>query len=337
MTYRLGELSERFDLPLRGDAQRQISGVCSLAAGAADRLSYLSDTQYLPALAKTAAGAVICTEQVAESCPTAVLISARPKLAYIRVAELFLPPPPDPGIHPDASVSDRARVDSSASIAARAVVQGGAVIGAGAVLESGCVIGENAVIGAGTRIGANASIAHGVSIGERAEIGPCAVIGARGFGLEHDGKAWQAIPQLGSVRVGDDVEIGAGSTIDRGAIEDTEIGEGVKIDDQVHIAHNCRIGAHTVIAGCTGIAGSCTIGSMCVIGGGVGIGDHVAITDNVMITGATQVPKSISQPGVYSSTLRAMPAGDWRKRLAVFNRLERIQDGLRSLQRRFKD
>ena len=159
------------------------------------------------------------------------------------------------------------------------------------------------------------------------------MIGARGFGLVHNGGGWEAIPQMGGVEIGDDVEIGAGTTIDRGALEDTRIAPGVKIDNQVHIGHNCVIGAHTVIAGCTGIAGSCTIGANCMIGGGVGIGDHVSITDGVIITAASQVPKNIEDSGVYSSTFRAMPAGTWRKRLALFRQLDRIEQRLRRVER----
>lgn len=334
----LGEIAQRFNLTLRGNGDREVVGVCSLAAGAPNRLGYISDASHQGALAQTTAGAVIVNSNLAAACPegTAALIAEQPKLAYIKVAALFLPAAPAAGIHASAIISEHAQVDPSASVGPQVVVATGAVIAANVVLAAGCVIDEYAQIGELSVIGANASIGREVTLGQRVHVGPNAVLGGRGFGLEHDGKGWQAIPQLGSVSVGDDVEIGAGSTIDRGAIDDTCIGNGVKIDDQVHIAHNCRIGAHTVIAGCTGIAGSCTIGQMCVIGGGVGIGDHVTIVDNVMITGATQVPADILEAGVYSSTLRAMPAGQWRKRLAHLRKIDRIADGLRELQRQLK-
>lgn len=332
MAYRLGEIAERFKLVLRGDAQRQIVGVCGLAPGVPDRLAYLSDAAYSAQLHATQAGAVIVHPDAASRCPSATLVSNNPKLAYAQVAALFVVAPAA-GIHPSASISASANVHASASVGANAVIAAGAQIGAGAALDAGCVIGEHAVIAEHCQIGANACIGAGVHMGQRVSIGPGAVLGARGFGLVHDGAAWQPVPQLGSVRIGDDVEIGAGSTVDRGAIGDTVIEQGVKIDDQVHIAHNCRIGAHTVIAGCTGIAGSCNIGANCMIGGGVGIGDHVNIVAGVIITGASQVPKDITEPGVYSSTLRAMPARQWRKCLALFRKLDRLDRDIRVLQR----
>jgi UDP-3-O-[3-hydroxymyristoyl] glucosamine N-acyltransferase len=224
-------------------------------------------------------------------------------------------------------------VHATASIGAHVV------IGHEAVIEEGVVIGANTVIGAGVHIGRDSTIASNCSIGASAQIGERvvieanAVLGARGFGLVHNGRGWEPVPQMGRVRIGDDVEIGAGTTIDRGALDDTVIGCGVKIDNQVHIGHNCVIGDNTVIAGCTGIAGSCTIGANCMIGGGVGIGDHLRIVDGVIITAASQVPKSIERSGVYSTTFRAMPARVWRKRLALFRQLDRIEQRLRQVER----
>lgn len=332
IAYRLGEIAERFNLELRGNAQHEVTGVCSLANGSPNRLAYLADATHSAALAHTRAGAVIVHADAAPGCPGAALVSRNPKLDYALVAALFVVPATG-GVHTSASISAAAVVHSSAHVGANAVIGAGAHIGAGAVLAAGCVIGDNAVVGEQCEIGANACIGTGVEIGQRVRIGPAAVLGDRGFGLVHDGTSWQPIPQLGSVKIGDDCEIGAGSTVDRGAIEDTVIEQGVKIDDQVHIAHNCRIGAHTVIAGCTGIAGSCDIGAHCLIGGGVGIGDHVSIADNVIITGATQVPKDITEPGVYSSTFRAMPARQWRKRLAIFRKLDQLDQAVKVLRK----
>lgn len=336
MAYSLGEIAERYGLALRGDAQRQIVGVCSLARGAPDRLAYMSDAAHAAELENTRAGAVIVHPDAAPNCPGAALIANNPKLAYAQVAALFVAPVAV-GIHSTASICDSANVHPNVVVGANVVIETGAQISAGTVLGPGCIIGAHAVIGEQCHIEANACIGAGVRIGQRVNIGPAAVLGARGFGLVHDGAAWQAVPQLGSVSIGDDVEIGAGSTVARGAIEDTIIEQGVKIDDQVHIAHNCRIGAHTVIAGCTGIAGSCDIGANCMIGGGVGIGDHVTIVANVIITGATQVPKSINEAGVYSSTFRAMPARQWRKRLALFRKLDRLDRDIHALQRQQDD
>lgn len=332
-SHSLGEIAQRFDLTLRGDPEIRVEGVCALAPGRPGRLAYLSDASYKGELAGTRAAVVIVAAEQAGECPVAALVADHPKLAYARVAGLFVPPPPPAGVTESAVVAADARVDATAAVGPRAVVSAGARLGAHAVLEAGCVIGRDAEIGDHSVIGANAVIGDGVRIGRRVRVEPAAVIGARGFGLVPDDGAWQPIPQLGAVSIGDDVEIGASCTIDRGAIEDTVLEEGVKLDDQVHIAHNCRIGAHTVIAGCTGIAGSTVIGRHCIIGGGVGISDHVTVADNVIITGGTQVPSDIREPGIYSSTLRAMPAAEWRKRLALLRKLDRMEQRLRWLER----
>jgi len=332
----LADIAAQFDLELSGPGDREVDGVCVLSPGKPGKLAYLSETRFRTQLSDTQAGAVIVAPGMAEHCPTAALIADDPKLAYARVAALFEPPAPAPGRHPSATVADDAQVDSSAVIGANVTVGEGATVGAEVALGPGCVIGDEATVGPHSRVGANAVIGARCRLGEWVDVGPGAVIGARGFGLVHDGAGWQPIPQLGGVEIGDRAEIGAGATVDRGAIEDTVLEAGVKLDDQVHIAHNCRIGAHTVIAGCTGIAGSTTIGRNCLIGGGAGIGDHVTIADGVVITAATQVPSDIDAPGVYSSTLKAMPAGQWRKRLALlrqlprlFARVKRLEKGVR--------
>lgn len=329
----LGEIAQRFELTLRGDADVLIEGVCALVPGTAGHLTYLGDAAHRRQLADTGAAAVILAAEHAGDCPVAALIAEQPKLAYARVAALFLPAAPAAGVADGASVAPDARVDAAASVAAGAVVCAGAQVAADAVLEGGCVIGRDAEVGRGSRIGANAVIGDGVRLGRRVRVEPGAILGGRGFGLVQDGRVWEPIPQLGSVSVGDDVEIGAGCTVDRGAIEDTVLEEGVKLDDQVHVGHNCRIGAHTVIAGCTGIGGSTHIGRHCLIGGGVGISDHVTVADEVVITAGTHVPGDIREPGVYSSNLRAMPAAEWRKRLALLRKLDRIEQRLRRLER----
>ena len=202
-----------------------------------------------------------------------------------------------------------------------AVVQEGARIAEDVHIGPGCVIGRNVEIGAGSRLIANVTVLDAVRIGARVRVEPGAVIGGRGFGLARDGERWVEVPQLGSVRVGDDVEIGANTTIDRGAIEDTVIEEGVKIDAHVHIAHNCRIGAHTVLAGCVGISGSVTIGKRCILAGGVGVVDHVSITDDVVVTAMSMVTRNIDEPGVYSAGWGAQPASEWRRQVATLRRL----------------
>lgn len=330
----LGELAERFELEcVAGDPATVLHGVCALAPGHAGCLAFADGPGHADALAATAAAAVIVPREIASRSPVATLVSDQPKLAFARAAGVFDAPAPLSGVHASAVVEDGASVDPAASVGPQAVIGAGATIAAGVVIGAGAVVGAGAAIGADTLIATNVSIAAGVRIGARVRVEANAAIGGRGFGLVHNGSGWEAIPQLGGVRVEDDVEIGAGTTIDRGAIDDTVIGRGVKIDDQVHVGHNCVIGAHTVVAGCTGIAGSCTIGSNCMIGGGVGIGDHVTIADGVIITAASQVPKDIDKAGVYSSTFRAMPAGPWRKRLALFRQLDRIEARLRGVER----
>lgn len=330
----LAELAERAGLaaPTRTGEVR-IDGVCALMPGRAGAIAYAEGPSQIEHLKQTRASAVIVSPAVAERAATAVLSADQPKLAFARIAACFEPALPAPGIHSSAVVADGAHIAGSAHIGATVVVGADVVIGEDVVISPGAVIGDRVEIGAGTRIASNTSIGRDVVVGAGVTIEANAAIGGRGFGLVHNGEGWEPIPQMGTVRVGDNVEIGAGTTIDRGALDDTVIEAGVKIDDQVHIGHNCVIGAHTVIAGCTGIAGSCTIGRNCMIGGGVGIGDHVRIADGVIITAASQVPKDIDAPGVYSSTFRAMPARGWRKRLALFRQLDRIEARLRGVER----
>lgn len=331
--YTLAQLAERFGLDVSADAGATVvTGVCALAPGVANHIAFAGDGARAAVVHGTAAAAVIVTPALAADCPVPVLIADNPRLAFARVAALFEPAGPAPGVHPSAVVEQSAQVDASASIGAQAVIGADSVIGARTVVGAGSVIEPDVQIGPDVLIASHVSIGRRSRIGAAVRIEAHAAIGGRGFGLVHNGNGWESIPQLGGVRIDDRVEIGAGTTIDRGAIEDTVIGEGVKIDDQVHIGHNCVIGTHTVIAGCTGIAGSCTIGSGCMIGGGVGIGDHVAITDGVVITAASQVPRSIDAAGVYSSTFRAMPAGRWRRRLALFRQLDRIEARLRRVE-----
>lgn len=331
--YSLGEIARRFGLTLRGDPEAAVDGACALTPGRAGGLAYLSDPAHREDLAGTRATAVILAAEHADDCPVAALIAERPKLAYARVASLFLPPGPEPGIADGASVDPDAVVDAAAAIGACAVIAAGARIEAGAAVAPGCVIGRDARVGEESHIGANAVIADGVRLGRRVRVEPGAIIGGRGFGLVRDDEGWLPIPQLGTVEVGDDVEIGAGCTVDRGAIGDTVLEEGVKLDDQVHIAHNCRIGARTVIAGCTGIAGSTVVGRDCLIGGGVGISDHITVADEAVVTAGSHVTGDIREPGVYSSTLRAMPAAEWRKQLALLRKLDRMEKRLRRLER----
>lgn len=324
MAISLGELAARIGAELDGDPAARVERVATLDRAGAGELSFLYDRRYRRFLAVTGATAVILAPQDRGDCPVAALVTDDPYLGYARAAALLHPPPAArPGLHPAAVVSPRARVAPSAHVGARAVVEDGAEIGERVELGAGAFVGADAVIGEDTRLGAAVVICRGVRIGRRCLLHPGAVIGADGFGFARDGGRWVKIPQLGSVHVGDDVEIGANTTIDRGTLRDTVIEDGVKIDNLVQIGHNCRIGAHTAIAGCAGISGSVDIGRRCMIGGGVGIAGHLHIADDVVITGMSMVTKSIREAGVISSGWPARSSREWRREVAALRALAR--------------
>jgi UDP-3-O-[3-hydroxymyristoyl] glucosamine N-acyltransferase len=335
-SYPLKALVERFALEYsHAEADPLITAPCALAPGRSGGIAFAEHDSQAEDVRISQAEAIVVTRSLAEAAGlsrAAIVVSPRPRLTFARIAGLFERVSTVAGIHPSAIIDGSANIAADVSIGAHAVVEAAVSIGAGTVIAAGAVIGAGATVGEQGRIGANACLLSACVLGDRVSVEPGAVIGARGFGLVPGPEGMEAVPQLGRVRIGDDVEIGANSTIDRGALDDTIIHDRVKIDNQVHIAHNCVIGAHTVIAGCTGIAGSCVIGQRCLIGGGVGIGDHVLIADDVIITAASQVPKHINSPGVYSSTFRAMPARSWRKRLALFRALDRIEGRLRRIE-----
>lgn len=321
----LAEIAVRFGLELRGDPDRRVSSVGTLGGAGPSQLAFLANPRLRPQLAETRAGAVVLTPALADACPVAALLSPYPHAAFARIAAWLHPAPAcAPGVHPTAVVASDAQVDPSASIGPLVVVGARSRIGRRAVVGPGSVLGEDVELAEDVQLVARVTVHHGVSIGARSILHPGAVVGADGFGYGPEQERWIKVPQVGSVRVGADVEIGANTTIDRGAIEDTLIGEGVKIDNQVQVGHNCRIGPHTAIAGCAGIAGSTTIGARCRIAGGVGIAGHLSICDDVVITAASVVFSDIGEAGVYSSGIPVEKGAEWRK---VVARLKRI-DGL---------
>lgn len=322
MAVTLRELAEFIGARLRGDPECVVERVATLERAQAGEVSFLYNRGYHKYLKITRASAVILAQRFADECPVDALISEDPYLAYAKAATLLHPAPASTqGVHPHAQIDPAADVDGSASIGAFAVVEAGAAIGAEVFVGPHCFIGANAAVGDYSRLYNHVSICHAVSLGRRCIVHPGAVVGADGFGLAKDGERWFKIPQLGSVRVGDDVEIGANSTVDRGTIRDTVIESGVKIDNLVQVAHNVRIGAHTAIAGCVGISGSVSIGRRCMIGGGVGLSGHLDICDDVTITGMSLVTKSIKRPGTYSGGWPAQEAQRWRRGVARFRRL----------------
>ena len=304
-------------------------GTLSGAAGSA--ISFLANPAYRRQLGATRAGAVILEERFQPECPAPVLIAANPYAVFARVAQ-YLHPPPDvaPGIHPRASVADDARVAGSAQVGAQAVVGPEATLGDSVVVGPGAVVGARATVGDGTRLAPGVVLMDGIRIGKRCLLHSGAVVGSDGFGFARDEHAWIKVPQLGGVIIGDDVEIGANTTIDRGTVEDTVIEDGVKLDNQVQIAHNARIGAHTVMSAFSGVAGSTRVGARCLFGGAVVAVGHLEICDDAVFTFRTPVLKSVTEPGTYSVTLAADEAGRWRRNATRFKTLDETVRELRA-------
>ena len=329
MAVRLEDLARAIGADLHGDKDGLISKVSTLDNANKGDLAFLYDRRYRSFLKVTGASAVILSSADLADCPVSALVTDNPYLAYARAAALLHPPEEiAPGIHPTAYVASGTVIDSSACVGPHAVIEEGARIGAHVLIGGGSHIGRGVTIGDYTRLVARVTVMTG-TVGNRCLIHPGAVIGADGFGLARDQGKWIKIPQMGSVRIGDDVEIGANTTIDRGAIKDTVIEDGVKLDNLIQIGHNTRIGAHTAIAGCVGISGSVTIGKRCLIGGAAGVAGHLEIADDVVLTAKAQVSKSILKPGVYMSAWPAKEAKEWKKRLFSFERLVRGVGSLR--------
>jgi UDP-3-O-[3-hydroxymyristoyl] glucosamine N-acyltransferase len=334
MTMTLGELAVRFGCELRGDPSARVDSVGALSHAGARAVTFLANPKYVAQLKETRAGAVILDAQSALQAPVAVLVAANPHATYARVATLLHPDPPlHPGIHPQASVAPGAQVDASAEIAAQAFVGEGARIGARCYVGPGCVVERGAILGDDTRLVARVVIGHHVSLGARCIVQPGAVIGGDGFGFAPEKGAWVKIPQIGGVLVGDDVEIGSNTTIDRGALGDTVIEEGVKIDNLIMIAHNCRIGAHSALAACVAIAGSSVLGKRCILGGKVGLTGHITLHDDVVVLGTSFISHSITRPGVYSSALPSEEAGVWRRIVGRIKRLDSMAKRLRAVEK----
>ena len=328
----LGQLAVRFGCTLRGDPQRRIGGVASLAGGEGE-LGFLANPALLDDLEATRLGAVVITPRLAAKCPVDALLHANPHATFARIATLLHPPPPRrAGVHPTATVQAGAIVPPDAEVGPYALVGEGARLGERCRIGAHAIVGDGAVIGADSRLLERASVLAGCEVGARCIVHPGAVIGADGFGNARDGVQWVKVPQLGRVRIGDDVEIGANTTIDRGALGDTVIEEGVRLDNQIQVGHNVVIGAHTAIAACTGIAGSTRIGARCLVGGGTGIGGQLVIGDDIVIAGFGMVTHSLHQPGMYSNVLPAREARGWRRIVGRINRLEALNERVRRLE-----
>jgi UDP-3-O-[3-hydroxymyristoyl] glucosamine N-acyltransferase len=331
--YTLGELAEGLGGVVRGDKDCLIRDVAVIQQAAPGTVTFLANRRYRRYLAGTLASAVILSPEEAPHCPVAAWIVNNPYLTFAKVAALLhAAPEARAGIHETALVSRDSGVHESAWIGPYTVVEAGAEIGARVQVGPGCYIDEDCRIGEGSRLGARVVLCRGTRIGQRALIHPGVVVGSDGFGMANEGGNWIKVPQLGRVWIGDDVEIGANTTIDRGTIEDTVIEDGVKLDNQIQVGHNVRIGAQTAIAGCVGIAGSATIGRRCAIGGGTGIGGHLQIADDVQITGMSMVTKSITEPGLYSSGMPAQPNSRWRRTIGQFRRMEDLARRVKAIE-----
>jgi UDP-3-O-[3-hydroxymyristoyl] glucosamine N-acyltransferase len=324
----------RFGCELRGDPDARVDSIASLSAAHAGAVTFLANPKLKPQLAETRATAVVLNAKAADACPVNALVAANPHATFARIATFLYPRPAAmPGIHASAVVADSAKVDPTAHIGPFSVVGPNAVIGARVCVGPHCLIEEGVEIGEDSRLVARVTLCHDVKVGARAVFQPGAVIGADGFGYANDSGRWLAVPQVGTVILGPDVEIGCNTTIDRGAIGDTVIEEGVKLDNQIQIGHNCRIGAHTAMAAGVGLSGSVIVGKRCMIGGMAGIVGHLSICDDVAITGLTMVSSSITQPGVYSGGIPAEGARTWRRLVGRFKRLDSFAQRLAALER----
>ena len=336
-SFRLGDIVKQFGGELIGDSNIRLRQVATLESAQSTDITFLAQSRYLPLLNQTRAGAVILGPQARDASSLPRIICANPYAYFAKVSALLNPPAAvEPGIHKSAVVDKSARVAKSASIGACAVIDKGARIADGAIIGPGCVIGECAAIGAETRLHANVTVYHECLIGARCLLHSGVVIGSDGFGIAKDDGVWRKIPQIGRVLIGDDVEIGANTTVDRGAIEDTVIEEGVKLDNQIQIAHNVRIGAHTAIAACVGIAGSTKIGRYCRIGGMSGITGHLTIADRVEISAHTLITKSIEKPGAYTGVYPFDTNREWRTNAAQLRHLGELAARVRALEQMLK-
>jgi len=331
----LSALAERFGLELRGDGERRIAGVGTLGAATSEQLSFLSNPQYRSQLADSRAAAVVLRAGDADAHRGNSLIASDPYVAFAKIAALFdSNTAPAPGIHPSAIVASNARVHAGACVGPLCVIETNAVVEEGAVLGPHCIVGERCIVGAQSRLVARVTLVRDVRLGKRVLVHPGAVIGADGFGLAFEHDHWIKVPQLGGVRIGDDCEIGANTTIDRGAIEDTVLEEDVRLDNQIQIAHNVTIGAHTAMAGCAAVAGSAKIGRYCLIGGGAGILGHLSIADRVTITARALVTHSIHAAGEYSSGVPIQESRQWRRNAARFKHLDELTRRLQALEKK---
>ncbi len=335
MPISLGELATRFGCELIGDPDSVVSSVASLPDATHESLTFLANKAYKEQLFSTKAAAVILRPADAADSPVPVLLHDDPYACYARMAAVVCPPPAfTPGIHASAVVDASATVAASAHLAPNVVVGERSTIGENVFVGPGTVIGPDCHVGDDCRFIANVTLARAVSIGRRGIFHPGVVLGADGFGNAMTPAGWVKVPQLGGVRIGDDVEIGANTTVDCGAIDDTIIEDGVRIDNLCMIAHNVLIGAHTAMASMVGIAGSTTIGKRCLFAGQGGAVGHITICDDVIVGAKSFASKDITEPGTYLASFPAEPSKDWIKKVGRFRRIEALQERVKKLEKK---
>jgi len=337
MPISLGELAERFGCELIGDPDVIIERVGSLSNAGPNALSFLSGSVFKKQLPSTKAAAVIMRAADAKGATTAVLIDDNPYACYARMAAVVCPAPlVKPGVHASAVIAATANVAETAHIAANAVIEDGATIGENSYIGPGAVVGPNCVIGGDCRLNANVTFVRDVTIGDRCIFHSGSVVGADGFGNAMTTEGWVKVPQLGGVRIGDDVEVGSNTTIDCGAIDDTVIENGVRLDNLIQIGHNVHVGEHTAMATACAIAGSARIGKRCMFAGMVGMAGHIEVCDDVVVNGKGMISKSITEPGAYASNFPIEPVRDWNRRVAKIRRLDKLMDRVSALEKKVK-
>jgi UDP-3-O-[3-hydroxymyristoyl] glucosamine N-acyltransferase len=337
MQYTLTQLAEKIGAKLIGNGDCLIDSVAPVKDAHKRAISFVGNAKFSKYLASTAAAAVIVRQELVAGLKIPALQVNNPRAAYARITALLYPVvKPAAGIHSSAVVDETATVDASAYIGANCVIEAGANIAANVYIGPGCVIGQNSEVGLNSYLHANVSIYAHCTLGEHCIIHSSTVIGADGFGFEHDAGEWLKIQQVGGVKIGNHVEIGACSTVDRGAVGDTIIEDGVKLDNHIQIAHNVKVGAYTLMSNGVGVAGSTVIGKNCLIAGMTGIKDHIEIVDNVIITAMSLVSKSLTKPGSYSSNTPIDNTRNWRKNTARFRQLDELARRIQRLEKQLK-
>lgn len=344
MGIRLGDLVERFGGQLVGNPDLEVQAIAPLDTAGASHISFLSNSKLRALAAQSQAAALILSPlddpTVAATYEGARIVTTNPYAYFARAAQYFVSlteQAPAPGIHPSAVVDPGATVDPTAHVGPHVTIEAGAVIGAHAVIDAGCFIGVDAAIGEHTHLFANVTFHARCRIGKRGILHSGAVIGTDGFGFAVEAGAYIKIPQTGRVLIGDDVDIGANTTIDRGALDDTVIEDGVKLDNQIQIGHNCRIGAHTAMAGCVGVAGSAKIGSRCTFGGAAMVLGHLEIADNVHISSGSMVSRSVLEPGQYTGFYPLAKNAEWERSAAIVRNLDSMRAKIRTLEKTIRN